>query len=140
MEQEINSYVWEAFSWICKGKAQTASALAKQLETERNYGEENYEQALAELASRNWIDECNGKYEPTAEGLMILSVVARTMMKNFFEPWSNLEETKIEKLQVLMEALIQGLKSPKAKRWHGQNSTARSFGWRSAQWVRDKER
>ena len=140
MEQDINSYVWEAFSYICKGKAQTAMELAHQLEGDRLYGAEQYDQALEELVARKWITKNNGRFEPTDGGLMILAVVARTMMKNFFEPWSNIDENKIEKLQILMEAMIQGLKSPKVKRWHGQTSTSRNFGWRSAQWVRDKVR
>jgi hypothetical protein len=62
------------------------------------------------------------------------------MTQYFFEPWAELEELKINQLQMLMEALIQGLKSPQANRWHGQTNTTRNFGWRSTQWVRDKVR
>jgi hypothetical protein len=140
MEKEINGYVWEAFSFIYKGQAQTAIGLAKELKTHRQYNEVSYTQAINELEARGWITECNRKYEPTTKGLSILAEVARAMTLYFFEPWAALEESKINQLQILMEALIQGLKSPQAKRWHGQTSTSRNFGWRSAQWVRDKER
>ena len=140
MEKEINSYSWEAFSYIYKGQAQTAAELAKALETQRQYGEGTYTQALIDLQARGWIAENYGKFEPSAEGLMVLAEVARTMTQNFFEPWAKLGEAKINQLQVLMEALVQGLKSPQAKRWQGQTSANRKFGWRSTQWVRDKER
>ena len=138
MEKEINSYVWEAFSYIYKGQAQTAAELAKLLETQRQYGESAYAQALTELEAREWVSECSGKYEPSVEGLKVLAEVARTMTQSFFEPWAEIEEPKINQLQILMEALIQGLKAPQIKRWHGSTSASRNFGWRSAQWVRDK--
>jgi hypothetical protein len=138
MEKEINSYVWEAFSYIYKGQAQTAAELAKELEKQRQYDEDTYAQALTELEARGWISACCGMYEPSVVGLEVLAEVARKMTQDFFEPWVGLEESKINQLQILMEALIQGLKAPQAKRWHGQTSTSRNFGWRSAQWVRDK--
>jgi hypothetical protein len=140
MGQDINSYVWEAFSLIYKGQAQTAADLAAKLEAQRRYDNTAYAGALAELSARGWISECNGKYEPTVEGLKILAEVARTMTQYFFEPWADMEGTKIDRLKVLMEALLRALKSPQTERWHGHSNTARSFGWRSAQWVRDKVR
>ena len=140
MEQDINSYVWEAFSYIYKGDAQTASGLAQELEIHRQYDEHTYSAALEELTARGWIKPQNGKYEPTVEGLKILAEVARTMTQYFFEPWAFLEEEKVNKLKILLEALVGALKSPRVKRWHGHASTSRNFGWRSAQWVRDKVR
>jgi flagellar biosynthesis chaperone FliJ len=140
MEKEINSYVWEAFSFIFKGQAQTAAALAQNLKDQRQYDEAIYMQAINELEARGWITGYSEHYEPTSEGLSTLAEVARTMTQFFFEPWAALEESKIHQLQILMEALLKGLKSPQTKRWHGQTSTSRHFGWRSAQWVRDKVR
>jgi hypothetical protein len=62
------------------------------------------------------------------------------MTQTFFDAWTNIEEARIDQLKVLMEALLKALKSPKSKRWNGNNSSFRNFGWRSAQWVRDKVR
>jgi len=140
MDQDINSHVWEAFSLIYKGQAQTAAGLAARLEVQRQYGEKTYAAALADLMSRGWITANGKKYEPTVEGLRVLAEVARTMTQYFFEPWANLEAAKIQQVKVLMEALLRALKSPQTKRWHGASSTSRSFGWRSTQWVRDKVR
>jgi hypothetical protein len=141
MEKEVNSYVWEAFSFIYKGQAQTAKSLAKKLEQQRQYDEEVYSEAIRELVARNWITYCYGKYEPTTEGLKVLAEVARKMTQNFFEPWADMDEAKVHQLQTLMEALLKGLKSSPAKRWQGQAANAsRNYGWRTAQWVRDKVR
>jgi hypothetical protein len=138
MEQEVNSYVWEAFSYIYKGQAQTAKTLAKKLEVQRQYDEAAYTEAINELTARGWIACQHGKYEPTADGLRVLAEVAREMTQNFFEPWANMEETRLTQLQTLMEALLKGLKSPQTKRWQGKGSASRNYGWRTAQWVRDK--
>lgn len=140
MEQDVNSYVWEAFSLIYKGEARTAAGLTAELEIQRQYDQGTYASALTELCNRGWITENNGKYEPTVEGLRILAEVARSMTQYFFKPWSDVQDAKIEQLKILMEALLKGLKSPQTKRWHGHSSLNRNFGWRSAQWVRDKVR
>jgi len=140
MLQNVNSYVWEAFSLIYKGQAHTAADLAAKLEQQRQYNQGAYRAALQELATRGWVSKCSGKYEPTVEGLRILSEVARMMTLYFFEPWDEVEEGKIDQLKVLMEALLRALKSPQTKRWQGQTSATRNFGWHSTQWVRDKER
>ena len=140
MFQDVNSYVWEAFSLIYKGQARTAADLATKLELCRQYDEGAYKSALDELTRRGWVSNSNGKYEPTVEGLGILSEVARMMTLYFFEPWDEIEEEKINQLKVLMEALLRALKSPQTKRWQGKTSATRNFGWRSTQWVHDKER
>jgi len=140
MDQDVNSYVWEAFSLIYKGQAQTAADLAAKLEIHRQYDEGAYTSALADLTARGWITVRNEKHEPTVEGLRVLAEVARTMTQYFFEPWANIEEAKIDQLKILMEALLRALKSPKTTRLHGATSTTRIFGWHSAQWVRDKVR
>jgi hypothetical protein len=62
------------------------------------------------------------------------------MTLNFFEPWDEIEEGKIDQLKVLMDALLKALKSAQPKRWQGHASATRNFGWRAAQWTRDKER
>ena len=62
------------------------------------------------------------------------------MTQCFFQPWKGLDDAKIDQLKILMEALLKALKSPQVKRWQGHSGTARNFGWRSAQWVRDKVR
>jgi hypothetical protein len=140
MDQDVNSYVWEAFSMIYKGKAKSASGLAAELKYQRDYDEDVYKKALEELTARGWISKGAGKYEPTVEGLRILAEVARMMTLYFFEPWEDMEESKIDQLKVLLEALLRALKSPQTKHQNGSIGTMRNFGWRSAQWLHDKER
>jgi hypothetical protein len=62
------------------------------------------------------------------------------MTQYFFQPWDSMEAEKIDQLKILMEALLKALKSPQTRRWQGYSGTARNFGWRSTQWVRDKVR
>ena len=138
MEKDINSYVWEAFSYIYKGEAQTAGDLAQKLESQRQYNEQNYADALDELTERGWVERRNGKFEPTVEGLKVLAEVARSMTQSFFEPWAHLEEEKINKLKILLEALANAMKTDSRKRWLGQTNSSRNFGWRTVQWARDK--
>ena len=140
MGQDINSYVWEAFSLICKGEAQTPGELANKLECHRQYNEQSYAGAVEELTARGWIENNQGQNEPTVAGLKVLAEVAREMTQTFFEPWSVLGDEKINKLKILMKALVKALNSPSKNRWQGANSNSRNFGWRSAQWVRDKVR
>jgi flagellar biosynthesis chaperone FliJ len=52
MEKDINGYVWEAFSFIYKGQAQTAAGLAKKLKDQRQYDEDTYAKAINELEAR----------------------------------------------------------------------------------------
>ena len=140
MVKDINSYVWEAFSYIYKGEAQTAGDLAQKLENHRHYDEQNYAEALDELTEHGWVVCQHGKFEPTVEGLKILAEVARSMTQSFFEPWAHLEDEKINKLKILLEALANAMKTDSEKRWLGQTNSSRNFGWRSVQWVRDKVR
>jgi hypothetical protein len=140
MAQDVNSYVWEAFSLIYKGKAQTAAGLTSRLKNHRYYDEDVYQKALDELTDRGWIQNCGRKYEPTDEGIRILAEVARMMTLYFFEPWEDMQEGKVNQLKILMKALLRTLKSPQTNTWQRNTGTMRNFGWRSAQWIRDKER
>lgn len=140
MDQDINSYVWEAFSYIYRGKAQTASEIAETLEKHRNYDVETYESALRELDERGWITQMGGKFEPTNHGITILAKVARLMNKNYFEPWMVLNENELKILRELLESLADSLQVRKPKYGMGYASINRTLGWGSISWARDKIR
>jgi hypothetical protein len=140
MDQDINSYVWEAFSFIYRGKAQTPTEIAESLEKHRNYDVETYESALYELEERGWITKIGGKYEPTNHGIMVLAKVARFMNKNYFEPWMVLDENELKTLRELLESLADSLRVRKPKYGMGYASINRTLGWGSISWARDKIR
>jgi DNA-binding PadR family transcriptional regulator len=140
MEQDINSYVWEAFSYIYRGKAQTASEIAETLEIHRNYDVETYESALRELEERGWITQTGGKFEPTDQGIRVLAKVARLMNKKYFEPWMVLNENELKTLRDLLESLADSLRIRRPKYGVGYASINRTLGWGSIRWARDKIR
>jgi hypothetical protein len=140
MDQEVNSYVWEAFSHIYKGHATNARALSEALGKYRGYDEATYMDAIQELETRGWITGVNGQYEPSEQGLTILAEVARSMSQYFFAPWAGFNSEFLTKLKYLLEALDDALKPEKTKRWYGQANIGRTYGWRSIQWARDKQK
>ncbi len=140
MDQEINSYVWEAFSLIYQGKARTAYEISGKLSNCRNYDVKTYGSALRELELREWIKPVNGYYEPTNYGIMVLANVAQSMNKRFFEPWMELDENELNILRDLMESLAFSLKIRRQQYGAGYSDINRTIGWGSIQWVRDKIR
>jgi DNA-binding MarR family transcriptional regulator len=140
MDQEVNGFAWEAFSYIYKGRANTANQLARKLERCRYYDEESYAAALKELKDRDWIDRKNGFYEPTEEGLRILAKVTQETNRYFYVPWEILSSDDTKQLKVLLEKLAEKLKQAKPRPWFESSNVKRNLGWRSIQWARENVR
>lgn len=65
---QLPGYVWESLTFVWQDQAHTAAELAEKLAF-RGYTEENYAQALAQLAERGWLEAQDGHYSLTGEGL-----------------------------------------------------------------------
>lgn len=140
MGQEVNSYVWEAFSCIYKGHAQTAKEITTILGDCRHYDLDTYESALEELRERGWITSIGKMNVPTDDGIKVLAQVARTLNSYFYKPWQVFNDVETNQLKSLMETLASALKVGKPKYGSGYASLNRTIGWGSVQWVRDKIR
>lgn len=140
MAQEVNSYVWEAFSCIYKGQAQNAEEITAILGERRHYDLATYESALVELGERGWITHIGDITVPTNSGIKVLAQVARTMNIYFYKPWKILSESEVDQLKSLMESLANALKVGKPKYGSGYAHVNRTIGWGAVQWVRDKIR
>lgn len=140
MGQEVNGYVWEAFSCIYKGEAQNAAEIAARLTQKRDYGAETYQGAVCELLERGWIQYLDGNCVPTNLGIEILAKVARAMNNAFYQPWLVLDESEAAQLKEEMESLASTLKIHKPRYGAGYAQVNRTLGWGTIQWARDKVR
>jgi hypothetical protein len=107
---EIDGYVWEAFSLVCDGQANSAATLLGQL-AHRGYTRAEYGDALSELVRRGWIehDDAAGTYLVTAAGRATRAEVERLTDQYFYAPWSCLTEAEIAMAHNLLIRLREGL-------------------------------
>jgi hypothetical protein len=138
MAQDVNSFVWEAFSCVFKGQAQTAQGIADQLGESRHYDLQTYYGALVELQDRGWITQVYGQYEPTQKGIKVVAQVARTLNQSFYLPLAIMMENDLKRMRTLMESLAETLKVKKPAYGVGYASLNRTMAWGSIQWARDK--
>jgi len=140
MAQDVNSYVWEAFSYVFKGQAQTAEDIAYELGETRHYDVQTYNSAFLELGERGWITQVYGKYEPNQKGIKVIAQVARSLNQSFYLPWAVMMECDLNRMKTLMESLAMVLKVKKPGYGVGYASLNRTMAWGSIQWARDKIR
>jgi hypothetical protein len=135
MDQEVNGYVWDAFSCIYKENARTIESISKLLGPSRHYTADVYELAIEELISRGWIQSVNGKYEPTNQGLQVLANVVFTMNRYFFAPWGCLDDMEIRCLSDQLETFVNTLKIDPQKQDNERLNLSHNFVLGSAQWA-----
>lgn len=140
MGQEVNGYVWEAFSCIYKGEAQNAGEIADRLTHKRFFDVDTYWGAVSELLERGWIQNLDGNCIPTNLGIEILAKVARAMNNTFYQPWLVLDESEATRLKEGLETLASALKICKPRYGAGYAQVNRTLGWGTVQWARDKVR
>jgi hypothetical protein len=135
MDQEVNGYVWDAFSCIYKKSARTVESISVALGPRRYYTAEVYKHAIDELTSRDWIRPTNGKYEPTVRGLQVLADVIFTMNQYFLAPWDCLDHKEILCLCGQSEILADSLKFDSREQDRGRLHLRPGFGLGSARWA-----
>lgn len=102
----IDGQVWETLTYLWQGRADTAVALAQQLQN-RNYDENVYADALAELVKRGWAEETGGVFNITAQGQNIREKAESKTEEYFFTGWSALSDED----QALLEKLLHRLRN-----------------------------
>jgi hypothetical protein len=140
MAQEVNSYVWETFSYIYKGLAHDAAQMVKKLGSKRHYGLEAYDIAISELVKREWITTAGRGYEPTPAGMEVVAEVARALSFNFSEPWIVWDENLLKELREKLESLSKTIKPYESKTFYGHAEKTKGNTWGTVLWAQDKTR
>lgn len=105
---EEYGYVWEAFTYVDSGEANTPAELAERL-SYRGYSKAEYEKALWELVERRWIAEHQGRFTVTVIGKTLREVVEMRTNQYFDVPWDTLGANEINELKSLMGKLVSEL-------------------------------
>jgi hypothetical protein len=138
MTQEVNGYVWEAFTYVYQGKAKNVREIASRLAGIRQYDLHRYQQALDFLQEKGWVCLRGANYEPTDAGIKVIAEVARSLNQFFYTPWLDFEESEIIRLKELLEDLSGSLQGEKPAYGSGYAHLNRTLGWGTVQWARDK--
>jgi hypothetical protein len=98
---QIEAYVWEAFSFIWSGAANSAQTVYDQL-WYRGYSRMEYAAALDELVMRGWIIG-DSTYTMTPQGRKIRDEAERLTDAYFYAPWkAALSESEAQEVQKLL--------------------------------------
>ena len=106
---KIDGYVWEAFSYIWEGKAQTAAELAEQLESYRSYDGAAYAGALEMLVARGWVKAEDGRFTLTQKGQTVRQEAEDTTNEYFGVILAEISTAEFEELQGLFQQLTESL-------------------------------
>jgi hypothetical protein len=108
----LDGYVWEAFTLVCAGEADSAASLFEQL-AYRGYSCGEYAAALELLTRRSWLEPAAtaGAYGVTTDGRAVREVVERLTDSYFYAPWSCLAEAEIAELHALLLRWIEQLRA-----------------------------
>jgi hypothetical protein len=111
----LDGYVWEAFTLVCAGEADSAAGLFEQL-AYRGYSCGEYAAALELLTRRSWLEPAAtaGACRVTADGRAAREVVERLTDSYFYAPWSCLAEAEIAELHALLLRFIEQLRASEA--------------------------
>lgn len=104
----ISGQVWEAFSFIGDGQANTAQTLYTQL-AYRGFPCEAWQGALDQLVARGWLemDTTETHYQLTDRGTAVRQQVESMTDHYFYLPWSCLSETEVRDTERLMKAVLE---------------------------------
>ena len=105
-------YVWEAFSYVCDGQANTADEIFEGL-SHRGYSKGEYADALLELVKDGHLEEDNeeANYRVSDKGRQVREMVEGLTDEYFYGPWSVLPEDKQQRLALLLTQLRDTLRS-----------------------------
>jgi hypothetical protein len=111
LPHKVEGYVWEAFTRICEGEADSAESLADLLSEARGHTLADYTQALMLLKKKHWLDEIDKRYEPSELGLRIYSEVEATTDEFYYVGWDALNNAQTEELIALLQQLRENLQN-----------------------------
>jgi DNA-binding PadR family transcriptional regulator len=122
----ITGQAWEALSYIWRGDANTAAALAKTLST-RGYDAADYEAALQDLAARGWVSEVDDSYQITATGKKVRDEAEEQTERNFLVGWATLNADETVALKNLLTQFKESLNQMTAEKATAVFSDLRSL-------------
>jgi hypothetical protein len=108
---QIDGYVWEAFTLVCDGEANTAATLFERI-AYRGYSSNEYSAALEMLTRRCWLEPASsvGAYRVTTDGRAVRARVEQATDSYFYAPWSVLADAQIGELRALLLRFIEQLR------------------------------
>jgi predicted transcriptional regulator len=84
---DVSGHGWDALTFVWRGDANTASALAEALPF-RGHSAEDYAEAFADLASRGWVEKAEEGYQITERGAALRQEAEEATDRYFFAPWA----------------------------------------------------
>jgi predicted transcriptional regulator len=115
----VSGQAWEALTFLWRGEARTAEELVEKLPF-RGHSAEAYAEALADLASRSWVEETADGYQLTEKGQAVRQQAEETTDRYFLAPWACLSDA--EKLQ--LDDLLTRLKNNLQKMTENDTDTS----------------
>ncbi len=109
----VDGRAWEAFTFVWRGDATTAEALAEKLPF-HSYTAEEYAGALADLTARGWIERAPDGYRATDEGRTLRQEAEDATDRYYFAPWAALSDGERIQLHWLLTQLRNALGQPAA--------------------------
>ncbi|MCB8945058.1 MAG: hypothetical protein H6658_15030 [Ardenticatenaceae bacterium] len=106
----VPGYVWEAFSDVWQGEANTAKAIAERRQN-RGYETADYAQALTQLTQRGWLSVADGVYSLTEAGQTVREEAERLTDRYFYRPWAVLNLDEVQAMRDLLAKLAAGLEA-----------------------------
>ena len=100
----VSGQAWETLTLLWRDGLSTPAALAERLQS-RQWGEEGYAAALAELAARGWVANGMAGYTITESGREVREKIEAKTNEVFFAPWSTLNEAELRELDQLVTRL-----------------------------------
>lgn len=100
----VDGRTWEAFTFIWRGDADTAAALAEKL-AQRQYTATDYADALRLLEQKGWVIDAGGTYRLTEQGTAVRENAETETDRLFFIGWSEIDESDLQELGNLLAEL-----------------------------------
>lgn len=104
----LPGYVWETFTFVWQGDANTAAGLAEKL-AGRGYTEEDYAHALNRLTERGWLAHEDDHFALTEAGRKVREAAEVTTNRNYAAIFRVLTEAELEELVNLLNALTEAV-------------------------------
>jgi len=110
---EPTGYIWESFTLIADGRANSVADLFETL-AYRGYAKEDFARAVQNLQEKGWIeqDQPTDSYRVTDTGSKIRAEVEELTDRYFYEPWKlALKSGEIDECYGLLKRLQEGLQN-----------------------------
>lgn len=108
----IDGYVWETFSALWRGDANTIAGIAQHLSA-RGYTVDDYACAMSELMGRGWVEAgtASGTFVVSPKGMAVRGEAERVTDQLFFAPWqAALSPDELDDLHDLFMQVLESMR------------------------------